>query len=192
MSDLTISFEERPEELDRLGEIFDVSGEDLTVRLAALAAAAFEAYRIELSGVRSISTLRENRELRLCLLYKYLPAGEPTDVQIGQLFQLTPTQVANLVAGTWARFRPELEEQVAEAIKRSFEAGVRLKEKNHPDKFRLRLPDSLARSLRDVIGQTNLSQLRKVPGVGQTYDLQEKSAFLLCDRFKIDRGALPT
>ena len=92
----------------RIASVLAVEGEQLDAQLACIAAAALEEYVLAVSGTRNPSTIREQRELRLRLLYKHLPAGQPTDEQVGLIFQMTQAQVSTLIAGTRARFEVEV------------------------------------------------------------------------------------
>lgn len=179
-----VSFEEQSEEACRIKHVFGVDENALLKYMKALASAAFEEYRVEMSGLRSISTIREQRELRLYLLYKYLGLGNLTDTQVGELFQMTRTQVGTLIAGTWARFRPELEERLKDEVEAQLKIGIWIGE-DDGQRLRVGLPDSLARYVKDVVRQTQAPPVENVREVSQTYDLLRQTVEDLCSRLEI-------
>lgn len=154
--DLTISAE-----VERLREIV---GEDA---LAGLASAALAEYALAFTGVRSPSTIRELRELRLRLLFEHLPPGRPTDDEIAALFQLTPAQTATLIAGARARFPQELGGRLRDAAVEVLRSARPVDE----DVVRIRAPDSLARYLKELVSRTAAPPLDKRRDASQTYDL---------------------
>lgn len=187
---LKVAYVEESPEILRIRQIFGVEGKELRERLRALAEAAFEEYRIEMSGLRSISTMREQRELRLYLLYEHLGSfGEPTEAQIGELFQMTRRQVGTLITGTWARFRPELEKRQQKVIKAALEKGEWLKE----DKVvRVELPDTLAGYVEDRLAEKNTPSISKVSGMTRMYDIDRQTAEVLCAELGIaTEGIIP-
>lgn len=185
---LEVSFDESSEAARRIQQVFGVEGEDLTKRMQAVAAAAFEEYRVEMSGLRSISTIREQRELRLYLLYKHLwPLGGLSDAQVGELFQMTRSQVSTLIAGTWARFRPELEDRLRDEVKQVLEDGE-WQEGNKV--IWVELSESLARYMRDVIAQTNAPPIEKLREVSRTYELSRQTVTELCGKLGIPAGSV--
>lgn len=177
-----VSFDEQSEEAVRIKHVFGLQGNALESRMKALAAAAFEEYRVEMSGLRSISTIREQRELRLYLLYKHIGLGNLTDAQVGELFQMTRTQVGTLIAGTWARFRPELEGHLRDEVEAKLKAGRWIEDDSI---LRVAMPDSLARFVKDVIRQTNAPPVERVREVSRTYDLPLQTVEELCARLEI-------
>lgn len=184
-----VSFEEESEDALRIKHVFGVEGDAFTQCMKALSSAAFEEYRLELSGLRSISTIREQRELRLYLLYKHLGLGNLTDVQVGELFQMTRTQVGTLIAGTWARFRSELQQQLRDEVEAKLKAGRWIED---DQRLRVGLPDSLARYVKDAVRQTGAPPVENVREVSQTYDLLRQTVEELCARLEISsEGILP-
>jgi len=180
---LEVTFKDDSPEVERFGEIFDVEGEELAKRMGALAAASFEEYQVEMSGLRSISTMREKREFRLYLLYKHLGKhGGITDAQVGELFQLTRRQVATLINGTWARFRPEMEKEMLGDVKAALEQGKWNKENNV---LTVQLPDSMATYLKDVLAETTAPPVETVADVQRTYKITLQSVEALCEELEI-------
>jgi hypothetical protein len=174
-------------QLARIGAVFGVEGSALDAQLASLAAAALEEYALAFSGTRNPSTIREQRELRLCLLYEHLPAGEPTDEQVSLLFQMTPSQVSTLVAGTRARFEVELAARLRAAAIKALTEGA---EPVDEDTIRIVVPDSLARYLRDLVAQTAAAPILKRPDASRTYDIGRNTLAALCARLGIDPTAV--
>jgi hypothetical protein len=166
----------------RVAQIFGVKDTALAQRMQALAEAALEEYELAVSGARAPSTMRELRELRLRLLYKHLPAGEPTDDQIGELFQMTRTQVGTLVAGMRARFGPEVEEQ----LKR--EAGAALIDTTRVEDnlARVIVRDSLGRYIQDLAAQALAAPMEKPRESSRTYHVRRSTIEKLCPRLGID------
>lgn len=190
MATVEVEFKEGSEEARRIANVFELSGEALRQRMKALAAAAFDEYQLEMSGLRSISTIREQRELRLYLLYKHIGLAHLADTQVGELFQFTRTQVGTLIAGTWARFRPELEDQLRDTVEEVLK--VKSGWKDNDRVFDAVMPDSVAKFVRDVIAQTKSPPMEKSREVGQTYELQRETVEALCEQLEIDpTGVLP-
>jgi hypothetical protein len=173
--------------VDRLAEIFGdngtpLQGKALIDRLAQLRAAAFEEYELAFSGSRFPSTIKELRELRLSLLYEHLPDGLPTDDQIGELFQMTRTQVGTLIAGTRARFGPEVEKRVKREAKATLGAATKVDD-NTVSVF---AADSLAGYLSDLIARTHAPPLDKRRDASQTYYLGRTTIKELCKQLGIE------
>lgn len=181
---LTVSYNEvPPEAAKRVRGAVDIGGKSLEGRIQALAEAALEEYLLEMSGLKSISTIREQRELRLYLLYKNLGrVGGLSDAQVGELFQLTRAQVATLINGTWACYRPELEEHLKREVKRAFEEG---EWREQDQVLRAELPDSLARHVLDVVAQTTAPPVEKVKQVERKYDLTRQTVEAVCEKLEI-------
>jgi hypothetical protein len=169
-------------QLSRLAEIFGRQDADLDALLGLLAAAALEEYALAFTGERAPGTIREVRELRLRLLYGHLPVGEPTDEQIGRLFQMTPSQVSTLIAGTRARFDVDLGDRLRAA---AIEA-LRTSEHVDEDTVRIVVPDSLARYLRDLVAQTSAPPLERRKDASRTYDLGRTTVVALSRQLGID------
>lgn len=176
------SFDESGAGAKRIAEIFHVSGEQLRERVQKLAAAALEEYELGLSGERSPSTMKDLRELRLCLLYEHLPDGEPTDEQVAQLFQMTRTQANNLIAGVRARFEPEVEARIKREATRALSAATKVDDNT----VSIFAPDSLARYLSDLVHATHAPPLDKRRDASQTYYLRRTTITVLCERLDLD------
>jgi hypothetical protein len=175
------------ERIARLAEVFagddgPLQGVELKDRLDQLRAAAFAEYELALSGSRFPSTIKELRELRLSLLYEHLPDGLPTDDQIGELFQMTRSQVGTLVAGTRARFSPEIEARVKREAKAVLEAAKKVDD----DMVRLQAADSLARYLGDLIARTNAPPMEKRKDASRSYDVGRDTIKELCRQLGVD------
>lgn len=181
---LTIAFDESTGSAERLAEILGVQGDDLKTRLEEMATAALEEYELAFSGVRSPSTLRELRELRLRLLYEHLPDGQPTDDQIGELFQMTRSQVGTLIAGTRARFGHELSERLKTAAVAALKGATKVND----DTVRIVVADSLARYMRDLVAQTSAPPLEKRRDASRTYDAGRDTVEALCGKLGIDKS----
>ncbi|HEX6205702.1 MAG TPA: hypothetical protein VFZ29_07840 [Solirubrobacterales bacterium] len=171
----------------RIGAIFDVEGGELQARMQELAKAALEEYELAL-GERFPSTIKEQRELRLRLLYKHLPDDLPTDEQIGELFQMTRSQAATLIAGTRARFAPEIERRMNGAAI----AALSTASESDPDTARIFAPDSLAKYMGDLVSQTHAPPMEKLRDAGQTYDLPRDTIEALCKRLEVKPEAVVT
>lgn len=171
-----------PALLARLRAIFGVDGDELRAVLGELASAALTEYALAFSGIRSPATMRELRELRLRLLYESLSGDRPTDRQVAEAFQLTPTQATTLIAGTRARFGPELEGAVRRAAVAVLEQARPVDE----DTVRIRAPDSLARYLKDLVGRTAAPPLDKRRDASQTYDLTRSTVSALCRELGVE------
>ena len=128
--------------------------------------------------------MRELRELRLRLLYDHLAGDAPTDAQVAQLFELTPTQARNLIAGTRARYRPELEGTMSARSIAALKQSTRVDDRT----ARVVMSDSLAVYLGDLISETQAPPLEKVKDASRTYDIKKSTATALGKRlgFKID------
>lgn len=170
----------------RLRTIFGADGDELRGLLGELASAALTEYALAFSGTRSPATMRELRELRLRLLYECLSGERPTDRQVAEAFQLTPTQASTLIAGTRARFAPELEGAVRSAAVAVLE-GARMVDE---DTVRIRVPDSLARYLKDIVGRTAAPPLDKRRDASQTYDLSRSTVSALCRELGVEPSAV--
>lgn len=175
-----VRFEETAPGPARIAAIFAVEGEDLEARMKELAEAALEEYELAL-GERFPSTIKEQRELRLRLLYKHLPDELPTDEQIGELFQMTRAQVATLIAGTRARFAPEIEKR----MKAAAVAALSKASESDGDTARIFAPDSLGRYMGDLISQTHAPPMEKLRDASQTYDLRRDTIEALCKRLGV-------
>jgi|SRR3954451_5812754 hypothetical protein len=167
-------------ELDQLAAIFGVkrTDEQFDTIVAALGAAALQEYVLAFSGSRAPGTLRELRELRLRLLYDLLPDGLPTDTQVAQLMQLTPSAARTLIAGTRARYRTQLEDRMRKAAVAALKASTRADD----DTARVVLSDSLAAYLRDLVNETRTPPLKKSEDVSQTYEIKRSTAKELGER----------
>jgi hypothetical protein len=170
-------------QLDRLGAVFALEGKELNERLGDLASAALTEYALAFSGVRSPSTIRDLRELRLRLLYEFLPDEEPTDLQVAQLFQMTPAQAGTLIANTRARFEAELDARSRKSAGKALAQASRVDD----DTVRIRVPDSLARYLKDLVSRTAAPQMEKRKDASQTYDLTRPTVSALCKQLGIER-----
>ncbi len=172
-----------PALLERLRAVFRVDGDELQAVLGELASAALTEYALAFSGIRSPATMRELRELRLRLLYESLSGDRPTDRQVAEAFQLTPTQATTLIAGTRARFAPELEGAVRRAAVAVLEEARPVDE----DTVRIRVPDSLARYLKDLVSRTAAPPLDKRRDASQTYDLTRSTVSALCRELGVEQ-----
>ena len=172
-----------PALLARLRAIFRVDGDELNAVLGELASAALTEYALAFSGIRSPATMRELRELRLRLLYESLSGERPTDRQVAEAFQLTPAQATTLIAGTRARFAPELEG----AVRRAAVAVLGEARPVDEDTVRIRVPDSLARYLKDLVGRTAAPPLDKRRDASQTYDLTRSTVSALCRELGVEQ-----
>jgi ethanolamine ammonia-lyase small subunit len=173
----------------RLETIFGTEGPDLEEKLTSLAEAAVEEYALAFTGTRAPSTIRELRELRLQLLYKHFPAGEPTDDQVARLFQMTPAQVATLIAGTRARFEAELGSRLrSEAITTLTTKATRVDENT----IRIVVSDSLARYLKDLVAQTSAPPIERRKDASRTYDVGRATVRALCRRLGLELDQVTT
>src|SRR4051812_11605956 len=173
-------------EVARLGAILGAHGAALQTRLGELAAAALKEYALAFTGVRSPSTIREVRELRLRLLYEFLPPDVPSDQQVQRLFQMTPAAAGTLIANTRARFESELDERLRKAAENALTAGQEFEDAT----VRIRASDSLARYLKDIVGGTAAPPLDKRKDASQTYDLTSGTVAALCEQLGIDPGSV--
>lgn len=173
---ISVSFEETGARAVRIGAIFGVEGEDLEARMKELAEAALEEYELALSGERFPSTIKELRELRLRLLYEHLPPGLPKDEQIAELFQMTHTQVATLIAGTRARFGSKIEERIQKEVANVLEGAKTIND----NVVRVYAPNSLARYMNEVIEVTHAPRMEKRQEASQTYYVRRASIIELC------------
>lgn len=183
MADIQISFDDGATSAQRIAAIFSVEGEELKERMGQLAAAALEEYELAL-GERFPSTIKEQRELRLRLLYKHLPGELPTDEQIAQLFQMTRAQVGTLIAGTRARFGPELERRLRDAAKAALKGAT----ESDSDTARIVAAESLRRYMSDLVSETEAPPLEKVRTASRTYDVPRDTIRALCRKL----GQSPT
>jgi hypothetical protein len=184
--ELKISYDESAESAKRLAAILGVEGSDLSARLEQVAGAALEEYELAFSGVRAPSTVRELRELRLRLLYEHLPEGEPTDDQIAELFQMTRPQVGTLIAGTRARFGPQLDQRLRHAAIGALQGASNVDD----DTARIVVPDSLARYVRDLVAQTSAPPPDKRRDASRTYDLGRDTVRALCRKLGIEPSSV--
>jgi hypothetical protein len=171
----------------RIAEIFEVEGDELQARMQELARAALEEYQLAL-GERFPSTIKEQRELRLRLLYKHLPDELPTDEQIGELFQMTRPQAATLIAGTRARFAPAIEKRMNGAAV----AALSKASESDPDTVRIFAHDSLAKFIGDLISETHAPPMEKLRDASQTYDLRRDTIEALCKKLGVKPEAVVT
>jgi hypothetical protein len=180
--ELNLSLKDDDARVQRMGAILGVEGEELPMRLAALAGAALTEYMLAFTGERAPSTIRDQRELRLRLLYEHFPAGEPTELQLARLFQMTPPQVGTLIAGTRARYGDEVGARMrAEAIG-FLRGGTPINE----DTLRIRVDDSMGRYLKDLVAQTSAPPVEKRRDASRTYDLGRDTIEALCGQLGID------
>lgn len=186
MTDLQVPNTLPEAQLARLRAIFGQDGAEFDATLAQLAAAALTEYALAFTGTRSPASVREQRELRLSLLYGFLPPGKPTDEQIGALFQLTPTQVGTLIAGARARFAAQMDERLRAAAVAVLRDATKVDE----DTVRIRVPDSLARYLRDLVARTAAPPLDKRRDASQTYDLSRSTITALSAQLGEDPAAV--
>ena len=166
--ELRVEYDIDEQLLESLGQILGVTDRAaLAHELGQLARAALEEYVLAFAGERSPTAVRDMRELRLRLLYKHLPEGMPTDQQVAELFQLTPTQAASLIAGARARYRNELQQRLrAEAW-----AAIASGEPLDKGEIRIKVSDSLGGYIKDLIRRTTAAQPRKSRDSSRTYDL---------------------
>jgi hypothetical protein len=167
----------------RLGEIFDVRDGDLDEVLSQLAAASLTEYLLAFAGDHAPTSMRELRELRLRLLYRHMSDDLPTDEQVQELFQLTPTQVGTLIAGTRARFSTEIGDRLRAA---AVSALTRQATNVDTDTIRLVLPNSLARYMKDLVNTTAAPPLAKRKDASRTYDVGRGTTRALCTRLGVD------
>jgi hypothetical protein len=177
-SSLSVPILVTDEELRRLAVIFglDPNADDLRQQLepwlTAIAAAALREYVFAFAGTRMPSTMRELRELRLRLLYDQLAGDAPSDGQVAQLFELTPTQARNLIAGTRARYRPELEGTLSSRSVAALKKSIKVNNTT----ARVILPGSLAAYLSDLISETQAPPLEKNREASRTYEIKRGTA----------------
>jgi hypothetical protein len=181
--ELKLVLDEDSPDAKRVAAIFGVAGDELRKRLEALASAAFEEHMLAYTGTRSPSTMRELRELRLRLLFEHLPAGEPTDTQIAQLFQMTPSQAGTLIAGTRARFGVELGDRLRKAAVDVLTAQAKKVDDNT---IRVVVDDSLARYMKDLVNQTNAPPFEKSREAARTYEPKRGTIRALCTQLGIE------
>jgi hypothetical protein len=176
-------------ELDQLAAIFGVTARDpkFAEILEALATAALQEYTLAFSGTRSPGTLREARELRLRLLFEHLPGGGPTDTQVAQLMQLTPSAARTLIAGTRARYRTQLDEILRAAAVEALKESTR---GDDEDTARVVLPDSLAVYVRDLADETRTPPLKKSDAISLTWEIKRSTAEVLGKRLGFTVGEL--
>lgn len=180
---LEIPFDDESPEGRRIVAVIGGEGEERAKRLQKLAIVALEEFVLTMSGRKSVTSIRDQRELRLFLLYKHLePVGGLSDHQVRELFQMTRSQTRTLIAGTWARYREELEKQLNDAVEAALKAGEWDDEK---ELLQVRLPDSLARYVRDAADETNAPPVEKVREVAGTYDLSKQTVEDLCAKLGI-------
>jgi DNA-directed RNA polymerase sigma subunit (sigma70/sigma32) len=179
--DTTSAVSVSDEDKERLAAIFGVPAGEVDAKLAALGDAALEEYVLAFTGRRAPSTIREQRELRLQLLYKHLPPGEPTDRQIARLFQMTRSQVGNLIAGARARFETELGARTRDEAIDAVTNATRVDENT----IRIVVSDSLARYLKELVDDTSAPPMEKRRDASRTYDLGRSTVSALADRLGI-------
>jgi hypothetical protein len=191
-SSVTIPALADDEEVRRLARVFglDPGADDVREQLApwltALASAATREYILAFTGTRAPGTMRELRELRLRLLYDNLEGDAPTDAQVAQLFGLTPSQARNLIAGTRARYRPELERTMSSRSIAALKKSTRVDDRT----ARVVMSDSLAVYLGDLISETQAPPLEKVKDASSTYDIKKSTATALGKRLGFEIGEL--
>jgi hypothetical protein len=188
---LEITFDDDNGEGLRIAGILGGEGERRTERLQGFVEAAVEEYSLTMSGRKAVTGVSGQRELRLYLLYKHLdPVGGLSDRQVEELFQLTRSQARTLIAGTWARYREELQEQLSAAVEKALKhEEAKWDERKH---LLIRLPGSLAKYVREVVDETNAPPVDKVREVAGTYDLSEDTVSALCAQLGIPtEGILP-
>jgi hypothetical protein len=170
-------------ELNELQAIFGDRA-DFDGILKGLATAALEEYTLAFSGTRAPTTLREVRELRLRLLFEHLPTP-PTDTQVAQLMQLTPSAARSLIAGTRARYRTRLDDRLRAAAVRALKDSTRADE---ADTAYVVLSDSLAAYVRDLLSDTRTPPLKRTESVSLTWELKRSAAAALAEKldFKVD------
>lgn len=168
---------QRPTDEDGLAQLAAIFGvqagsAEFEKILEALATAALREYTLSLSGTRAPSTMRDVRELRLSLLYQHLPDGAPTDAQVTQLMQLTPSAARSLIAGTRARHRMQLTTRMTERAAEAIKAATKYDERT----VRVTLPGSLAAFVMDLVAETQEKPLDRDPERSQTYLLKKGTA----------------
>lgn len=180
---LEINFDDESGEGRRIADILGGEGERRPQRLQKFVETAIEEYTLVMSGRRSVAGVRDQRELRLFLLYKNLEdVGGLGDHEVAELFQMTRSQARTLIAGTWARYREQLEDQLNAAVKKALESDGWDEKGKH---LVVRLPDSLARYVRETVEETNAPPVEKVRELAGTYDLPKQTVTKLCDRLGI-------
>jgi hypothetical protein len=166
--ELRVEYDIEEQLLESLGQILGVTDQAALGReLGQLARAALEEYVLAFAGERSPTAVRDLRELRLTLLYKHLPEGTPNDQQVAELFQLTPTQAAGLIAGARARYRNELERRLRAEAWAAIGSGEGLDKGG----IRIEVSDSLGTYIKDLIRRTTAAQPRKSRDSSRKYDL---------------------
>lgn len=181
--EIRMNFAPTSPEGKRLAEIFGVTGDELVKRARAMAEAAREEYRLWYSGERNPGTITELRELRLKLLYEYLPEGEPTDDQIAQLFQITRPRVGTLIANTHARFGTTLEQRMRRA---AVDALTQHAYGIDDDTIRVELADSLGRYVKELAARRNVPPVEKSREASRTYEIRRETVIALCSQLEID------
>jgi hypothetical protein len=178
MSNRRLTIDVPDEDAQRLFEIFDIDATkepDKALELqAGIARAALAEYLLLVTGERNPSTVRDLRELRLRLLACHLPEHLPSDEQIAEIFQLTPTQARTLVSGTRARYRQELEDMLNEAAK----VALKSAEKVNTDTVRIEASASLAAYLRETV--RSAAPPTKRTDASRQYDLVRVTVEELC------------
>jgi hypothetical protein len=179
---LEVPLDLEPEHLQELSQIFGLASDQLDQHLALVAAAALREYVLAFTGRRTPASTRELRELRLQLLYRYLPGDEPSDDQIAQLFQLTPSQVGMLIAGARARFSAEIDPRLRQAALDALGQAQKVDDNT----IRIIIADSLARYLRDLISRTSAPPLIRRKDASRTYDLGRTTIAALCRQLVVE------
>lgn len=95
---------------------------------------------------------------------------------------MTRTQVGTLIAGTRARFGPEIEKRVKREAKAALEAATKVDDST----VSIFAADSLAGYLNDLIAQTHAPPLDKRRDASQTYYLGRTTIKELCKRLGTD------
>jgi len=182
---LTVGVELEEQERARLAAIFGSDDDALQSTLAQLAAAAIREYVLAFTGEPAPATLRGVRELRLALLCRHLRPlrvaaprkngrrleHRPTDRQVEQLFQMTPTQAINLIAGSRARYPELLELRLRAEAKEALLSGTKEENDQRLQVLRIKASDSLARFLKELVARTTAPPLEKRRDASQTYDV---------------------
>jgi len=179
MGNSQITIEVPEDELQRLLEIFGadrVADPDGAKALEeGFASSAIAEYLLMATGERNPTTVRDLRELRLKLLALHLPQQLPSDRQIAELFQLTPTQTRTLVSGTRARYRQELREVLAEVARQALRDATKV----NNNMIRIVASDSLFAYLSELI--SSAAPPTKRTDASHQYDLTRATVKELCE-----------
>ena len=181
--EIKLDFDPGSAEGKRLKAIFGVDGADLVERAQALAEVAAEEYRLWITGERDPKTISDQRQLRLWLLFKQLPAGEPTDAQIAKLFRISPGRVATFVANMRATYGDLLDERDRKA---AVEVLTNKSRKLNKDAVRVGLDPSLYRYLKDSVDQTSAPPIKKSETASRTYEIGRDTLVALGKELSFD------